>query len=52
MKGRVLGKPARDFVRDEALIVAGLAGRTSRQWLFVGHLWVRERLRGRASDIS
>jgi len=33
------------YVRDNNKIVAGLAARTYRQWLFVDHLWVREDLR-------
>jgi len=35
------------FVGDGAQIVAGLAGRTSRGWLFISHVWVCDELRGR-----
>jgi len=35
------------FLRDEAQIVAGLAGETYCGWLFVKYLWVSEGLRGR-----
>lgn len=35
------------FVRDEARIVAGLAGETYCGWLFVKYLWVSGGLRGR-----
>jgi hypothetical protein len=35
------------FVRDDAQIVAGLAGETYCGWLFVRYLWVSDGLRGR-----
>ena len=35
------------FLRDEAQIVAGLAGETYCGWLFVKYLWVSEGLRAR-----
>jgi GNAT superfamily N-acetyltransferase len=40
-------KPLAIFMRDEAQIVAGLAGETYCGWLFVKYLWVSEGLRGR-----
>jgi GNAT superfamily N-acetyltransferase len=40
-------QPFAIFLRDEAQIVAGLAGQTYCGWLFVKHLWVSEGLRGR-----
>jgi GNAT superfamily N-acetyltransferase len=39
--------PLAIFLRDEARIVAGLAGETYCGWLFVKYLWVSEELRGR-----
>ena len=39
--------PARDLLREEARIVAGLAGETYCGWLFVRYLWVSDGLRGR-----
>jgi len=35
------------FFRDDAQIVAGLAGETYCWWLFVRYLWVSNGLRGR-----
>jgi GNAT superfamily N-acetyltransferase len=40
-------QPLAIFLRDEAQIVAGLSGQTYCGWLFVEHLWVSDRLRGR-----
>jgi GNAT superfamily N-acetyltransferase len=40
-------QPFAIFLRDEAQIVAGLAGETYCGWLFVKYLWVSEGLRGR-----
>ena len=40
-------QPLAIFLRDEAQIVAGLAGETYCGWLFVKYLWVSEGLRGR-----
>ena len=40
-------QPLAIFVRDEAQIVAGLAGGTYCGWLFVKYLWVSDGLRGR-----
>ena len=40
-------QPFAIFLRDEAEIVAGLAGQTYCGWLFVKHLWVSDGLRGR-----
>ena len=40
-------QPLAIFLRNEAQIVAGLAGETYCGWLFVKHLWVSEGLRGR-----
>ena len=39
--------PLAIFLRDEARIVAGLAGETYCGWLFVKYLWVSDGLRGR-----
>ena len=39
--------PLAIFLRDEARIVAGLAGGTYCGWLFVKYLWVSDGLRGR-----
>jgi GNAT superfamily N-acetyltransferase len=39
-------QPLAVFLRDEARIVAGLAGETYCGWLFVKYLWVSEGLRG------
>ena len=40
-------QPFAIFLRDEAQIVAGLAGETYCGWLFVKYLWVSEGLRSR-----
>ena len=40
-------KPLAIFVRDDAQIVAGVAGETYCGWLFVKYLWVSDGLRGR-----
>ena len=40
-------QPLAIFLRDEAQIVAGLAGETYCGWLFVKYLWVSDELRGR-----
>jgi GNAT superfamily N-acetyltransferase len=40
-------QPFAIFLRDEAQIVAGLAGETYCGWLFVRYLWVSDELRGR-----
>jgi GNAT superfamily N-acetyltransferase len=40
-------QPLAIFLRDEARIVAGLAGETYCGWLFVKYLWVSDGLRGR-----
>ena len=40
-------QPLTIFLRDEAQIVAGLAGETYCGWLFVKYLWVSDGLRGR-----
>ncbi|HEY1259750.1 MAG TPA: GNAT family N-acetyltransferase [Stellaceae bacterium] len=40
-------RPLAVFLREEAKIVAGLAGETYCGWLFVKYLWVSEGLRGR-----
>jgi GNAT superfamily N-acetyltransferase len=39
-------KPLAVFVRDRGSIVAGLAGETYCDWLFVRYLWVSDALRG------
>ena len=39
-------QPLAIFLRDEAQIVAGLAGETYCGWLFVKYLWVSDGLRG------
>src|ERR1700746_2922554 len=39
-------RPLAIFIRDDAQIVAGLAGETYCGWLFVRYLWVSEGLRG------
>ena len=45
-------RPLAIFLREEARIVAGLAGETYCGWLFVKYLWVSEGLRGRGSGAS
>jgi GNAT superfamily N-acetyltransferase len=40
-------RPLAIFVRDEAQIVAGLAGEAYYGWLFVRYRWVSDTLRGR-----
>ncbi len=40
-------RPLAIFLRQDAAIVAGLAGETYCGWLFVRYLWVSEELRGR-----
>ena len=40
-------RPFAIFIRDDAQIVAGLAGETYCGWLFVKYLWVSDILRGR-----
>ena len=40
-------QPFAIFLREEAQIVAGLAGETYCGWLFVKYLWVSDGLRGR-----
>jgi GNAT superfamily N-acetyltransferase len=40
-------RPLAIFVRDEAQIVAGLAGEAYCGWLFVRYRWVSDTLRGR-----
>src|ERR1700740_1317086 len=40
-------RPLAIFLREEARIVAGLAGETYCGWLFVKYLWVSDGLRGR-----
>lgn len=40
-------RPLAAFVREGGRIVGGVDGHTRWQWLYVSHLWVEERLRGR-----
>ena len=40
-------KPLGVFVRDGESVVAGLAGETYCNWLFIKYLWVWDGLRGR-----
>jgi GNAT superfamily N-acetyltransferase len=42
-------RPLAIFLREEARIVAGLAGETYCGWLFVRYLWVSDGLRGRGA---